>query len=55
MPAWTAVSPLSDTAATVMADEVDALRQRLKAFEGAKPAVQTDLAPGAALDVDQSV
>ena len=42
MPAWTGASPLSDPASTAMAGEIDALRARLQAFDGAMPTVHLD-------------
>lgn len=42
MPAWTGASPLLDPASTAMAAEIDALRARLEAFDGAMPTVHLD-------------
>lgn len=42
MPAWARGLPAPHTEASTEGQELDALRERLKAFEGAKPAVQLD-------------
>ena len=42
MPAWTGASPLLDPASTAVAAEIDSLRARLQAFDGAMPTVLLD-------------